>query len=129
MFRPSAKTVLINKSKVKACAAKLGSLHAPDLPLRSALYLSKDQTSIDELCSMPEKDNGTAEGHALLKKLVEIEARKYKNIHVVDLMQTFCQGKTCSMIKNGKMLYGDSQHINRAGAAVVAPLVFKAFGE
>ena len=47
------------------------------------------------------------------------------SLYVVDLMQTFCQGKTCSMIKNGKMLYGDSQHINRAGAAVVAPLVFK----
>ena len=119
----------LDKSKVKACAAKLGSIHAPALPLRSALYLSKDKTSLDELCSMPEKDNGTAEGHAMLKKLVEKEAGKYRNIHVVDLTQVFCQDKTCSMVKNGKMLYGDSQHLNRTGAAVAAPFVFQAFGK
>jgi len=119
----------LDKSKVKACAAKLGSIHAPALPLRSALYLSKDKTSLDELCSMPEKDNGTAEGHAMLKKLVEKEAGKYRNIHVVDLTQVFCQDKTCSMVKNGKMLYDDSQHLNRTGAAVAAPFVFQAFGK
>ena len=119
----------LDMSKVKACAAKLGSIHAPALPLRSALYLSKDKTSLDELCSMPEKDNGTAEGHAMLKKLVEKEAGKYRNIHVVDLTQVFCQDKTCSMVKNGKMLYGDSQHLNRTGAAVAAPFVFQAFGK
>ena len=78
---------------------------------------------------MPEADNGTAEGRAIMKKYIEREASKYGNIHVVDLMQVFCQDKTCRMTQNGKMLYGDSQHLNRSGAAVAAPLVFKSFGE
>lgn len=115
--------------KVKACASKIASLHAPALPLRSAIYLSKDKVSIDEVCSIQKRDNGTAEGHALLKKLVEREAAKYKNVHVVDLMQMFCDEEKCTMIKNGKMLYRDSQHINRIGAAVVAPFVINSFGE
>ena len=119
----------LDRSKVNVCAAKVRSIHAPALPLRSALYLSKDKISLDEVCSMSESDNGTAEGRAILKKLVEREAGKYSNIHVVDLMQVFCQDGICRMTKNGKMLYGDSQHINRNGAAVAAPLVFKAFGE
>ena len=119
----------LDKTKVNACAAKVRSLHAPALPLRSALYLAKDQASLDEVCSMPEADNGTAEGRAIMKKFIEREASKYGNIHVVDLMQVFCQDKTCRMTQNGKMLYGDSQHLNRSGAAVAAPLVFKSFGE
>ena len=117
----------LDSSKFNACAAKINSLHAPALPLRAALYLSKDQVSLDEVCSIAEGENGTADGHALLKKLVEKEAGRYENIHVVDLMQTFCQNKTCSMVKNGKMLYADSQHINKLGAAMVAPLIFRMF--
>lgn len=117
----------LDDSKVNACAAKLSSVHAPALTLRSALYLRRDKTTLNEVCTMPESDNGTVLSHAMLKKLVEKEADKLDNIQVVDLTQLFCQDKTCSMIKNGKMLYKDSQHINRTGAAVVAPLVFKAF--
>jgi len=118
-----------DRSKVDACAAKVSSLHAPALPLRSALYLSKDQKSLDEVCSMPVSDNGAAEGHALMEKLVKRESAKYSNIHIVDLNRFFCDDKTCSMSQNGRMLYWDSQHLNWTGAAFVAHDIFKAFGE
>ena len=119
----------VDMSKVTACASKLESLHSPQLPLRSTLYLLMDKSSLAELCTMPESDSGTANGRALLKTLVEKEANNYQNIHTIDLVDLFCDGKTCSMTKNGKMLYGDSQHINIAGAALAAPMVLSAFGE
>lgn len=119
----------LDRSKIDACAAKVGSIHSLALPLRSALYLSKDKASIDEYCTIPESDNGSKESHDLLKKLIENEAEKYNNIHVVDLTPVFCQDQTCSMIKNGKMVFLDSSHVNRAGAAIVAPLVFNAFDD
>ena len=119
----------IDMSKVTACASKLDSFHRPTLPLRSALYILKDKNSIDELCTMSKNENGSAMGHELLKNLVEKEADKYQNIHVVDLSDLLCDDKTCSMRKNGKMLYSDSQHLNRIGAAYAATLVLGKFEE
>ena len=116
-------------SQFKACAAKLDSLHVTALALRTDLYLNlgKDQKSLDELCTMPESDNGSAEGHAVLEKLVRKEAKKYNNIHVVDLTDLFCTDHTCVMTKNGKMLYRDIHHLNRAGAEWAVPLILRSF--
>ena len=116
-----------DKSKSMACAAKLDSLNVPALPVRAWLYLRKDKVSLDEACSMPEPDSGTAEGHSLLSKLVRKEAGKYENIHVLDLSELICHEKICSMGMNGRQIYRDSQHLNRRGAALAAPLVFKVF--
>ena len=119
----------LDHSKAAVCAARVNSVHAPALPLRSALYLSKDKFSLDDVCSIPESDNGTAEGHALLETLVRKEAEKYENIHIVDLAKLFCKDRICSMTKNGRMLYKDTHHLDRAGAAIAAPLIFNAFGK
>ena len=115
--------------KVQSCIAKVRSLNSPSLPLRSALYLNKFKVSLDEVCSMPEKDNGALEERSLFQKLIEKEADKYSNIHIVDLMPSFCQNKTCYMIKNGKLLYADPGHLNAAGGIVAASAIFKVLGE
>ena len=113
----------------KACAARLSSVRVSPLPLRSALNLWKSETGTDEVCSMRESDSSTAEGHALMEKLVRKEAAKYKNVHVVDLSKLVCQDQTCRMNKNGKMMYQDSNHLGIIGSAVVAPVIFKVFGK
>ena len=112
-----------------ACAAKLSSVRVSPLPARSLLNLWKSGTSIDEVCSMRESDSSTADGHALMEKLVRREAAKYKNIHVVDLSRLVCQDHICRMNKNGKILFRDSNHLGSMGSAVAAPVIFKAFGE
>jgi len=115
--------------KVKACAAKLDSFKMPALPLRAALYLDKNKVGLDEVCTMPKGESGTLAGHDMLKKLVEREAAKYDNIHVIDLYDHLCDGDRCSMVKEGRMLYQDSQHMNRSAGAMIAPLIIKAFNE
>ena len=119
----------VDATKVSSCRARLDAAHLPPLPLRSALLFTKKKEDLHELCSMPESENGTAEGHTLIEKLVRNEAEKYHNVHVVDLSDLICQGGICDMSKNGKVLYMDSQHLNWSGAVMAAPEIFRAFGE
>lgn len=119
----------VDATKVSSCRARLDAAHLPPLPLRSALLFTKKKEDLHELCSMPESENGTAEGHTLIEKLVRNEAEKYHNVHVVDLSDLICQGGICDMSKNGKVLYMDSQHLNWCGAVMAAPEIFRAFGE
>ena len=125
---PSFSTDGYDMSRVNACRAKLEFAQLPKLPLRAA-FTYKDDVDIEEVCSMPEAENGTAEGHAILEKLVRAESRQYPNMHVVDLSKVFCRNGTCSMIKDGKLLFGDSHHLSKPGALVAAPSIFKAFGD
>ena len=118
-------------SRVNACQAKLDSVKLPKLHLRAVLSstISQDHVDIAEVCSMPEAENGTAEGHVLLDNLVREESNKYRNVHVVDLSRFFCHNGRCSMIMGGKMLYGDSHHLSKPGSFAVAPEIFKAFDD
>lgn len=115
----------LNTSKVQACSVRLHSAHGPYLSLRTSLSMSR--ANLDEVCSIRERDSGTADGHALMEKLVRREAGKYKNIHVVDLSRIVCHNEVCRMNKHGKMLYKDSNHLGIIGSAVAAPVILKAF--
>lgn len=121
----------LNSSQVpaKTCAAQLGSVRISPLPLRAALNLWKSEANIEQVCSIHEGDSTTAEGHALMEKVVKAEAAKYKNVHVIDLSKLVCQNRTCRMNKNEKMLYQDSNHLGITGSAEAAPVIFKAFGQ
>ena len=40
-------------------------------------------------------------------------------VHVVPTWRTFCNARTCSMLKHGRLLYRDWNHLNAAGSRVV----------
>ena len=84
--------------------------------------------SLENACDFEQTQSGTFEAHELLSEIITKEARKFKNVSVVDLSDHFCDSSrgTCSIQKDGNVLYGDAHHMNLNGALFAVPMILKA---
>lgn len=66
------------------------------------------------------------------KKIFEIlrtvEAN-YKDVHLIDLTDVFCDNKTCKVIENNQPLYIDKGHLSTTGALLLTPKLEEIFTE
>jgi peptidoglycan/LPS O-acetylase OafA/YrhL len=50
----------------------------------------------------------------------QLLSERYSDVHVVDPIATFCVGSRCSAVRDGHLLFADSQHLNAAGGRMLA---------
>ena len=60
------------------------------------------------------------------KKILYNVIVDYKNVKVVDLTGTFCDGQFCYAKKDGHILYRDVSHLSVYGSLLAAPAIMKA---
>ena len=59
------------------------------------------------------------------KKVSREKADGYKNIHFIDLEESFCHRGLCSMLdSSGRMLYADGEHLNIRGSIHAASFIY-----
>ncbi len=56
-------------------------------------------------------------------------AARHPSLRLVELRDLFCEQETCSMSRNGTLLYRDNNHLNIAGSRYVGQALFKRFPE
>ena len=118
-----------DRTKLNKCTNTLGSLGSLDksLGLRGKLMRLGKADSLEEACTFEQTQSGTYEAHEMLSEIITSEARKFKNVSVIDLSDLLCDSSgICSIQKDGNILYGDAHHMNLNGALFAAPVLLKA---
>ncbi len=62
--------------------------------------------------------------HRMLDRL----AAGHANLAVIDLGEALCNRTSCPLVRDGRILYADDNHLSRAGALMLAPIFAQALG-
>jgi hypothetical protein len=49
--------------------------------------------------------------------------REVPGVHLIKTAHAFCNARSCSMVRDGKLLYRDDNHLNIAGSRFVGQLI------
>ena len=55
--------------------------------------------------------------------ILDETARRYSNVHVVDIDSALCGTRVCPLIQDGKFLYYDDDHLSTFGASLAGPIL------
>lgn len=77
-------------------------------------------------CSFPRRFLDNNESFKNYKFLIAEVSKEYPQIKTFDLSDLLCDKKKCYLIKNDRILYRDSNHLNKYGSEFVAPYLISA---
>lgn len=81
------------------------------------IFFAKD----GEKCSFPKKEWSEISAYGWYKSTINAQKIPYKNIiYYYDSSNNFCDDEVCYVMKNGNILFFDTNHLNLYGSLYVA---------
>jgi len=78
-------------------------------------------------CAAPKSDIEAYE--ALYSESLRQVVNAYPQVRLVPLRDLLCEGETCSMVKNGVLMYRDNNHLNILGSRYVGSWIAERYPE
>lgn len=78
-----------------------------------------------DICSYGRSYYDENKAFANYRKLVLSVAKDYPNVSIADLSELFCDSDKCYIARDGKLFYGDNNHLNFTGSLYVAPYLMQ----
>ena len=75
---------------------------------------------LDKKCYSKRKDLENNETKIWFNSILKKVAKDYDNITLFNAFDSLCDGNICPIIKNGKLLYRDDDHVSNEGARMIA---------
>lgn len=82
---------------------------------------------IRTICDTPKSHVVNYEKH-YLPNLISVSSR-FSNVHFLKIRDLLCNDATCSMVKNGVLMYRDSNHLNILGSQYVGAEIVRHYPE
>lgn len=98
----------------------------PHLPFEPSVCAPRPVSLTTHKCTYDRKLYEQEPSHALYEKVIREEIVNYPNAAIVELAPLFCNDEECSAVKDGKLLYGDKDHLTKWGSLMVAPTIAEA---
>jgi peptidoglycan/LPS O-acetylase OafA/YrhL len=111
MFEDSGKKVFITDGIPQF------PISAFDCKYQYAIMASNDRCELDVNYFTPSYNS--------YLKLIDKVVSELSNSHLISTFKSFCTKKSCSMIPNGELLYGDEGHLNHQGSDYLARLILE----
>ena len=102
-------------------------LDNPKLPYAPRQCMSRflGEVTGKDICSYGRSYYDENKAFANYRKLVLSVAKDYPNVSIADLSELFCDSDKCYIARDGKLFYGDNNHLNFTGSLYVAPYLMQ----